>query len=181
MTPEELSKTVADEFAAALHAYWKRDTTDEDMPPAPTIALYFGDMNRLAIMDIPGEMGALMDSATGKEIVFRTMRELRKETEPDIIALAYDAHVATETEAGRALGHDEFIRLARKHGIAWMFEQGYSTKRECVMATAQTADEIVLLIRPYAHKGGEYWTWFPDDVQQVPSSGDGFVGQARLW
>lgn len=177
MTLEDVSKRAADLFAEELHKYWSEDETPA-MPPPLIVVMYFEDTGKIEQFPVPGQMGFLMESPRGKNIIFEAMRRMRAEMKPAIMAMAYDSYVSTQTDVGEKLGYEKFRDLANEHGVDWMFRNGYSTKREAVMATAQTADDVVVLVRPYAHSGSR-WTWFGEQISRLKQHEHD--GRTKIW
>ena len=179
MTAETLSKIAADLFGEFSTNIGIDTSAPGALPPAPAMAMYFGVSGTVETSHVPAEFSSLFDSVRGKNLMFDMLRALRETARPDIMAVASDSYAATSTDAGQELGTEKFCELSNEHGIEWMFRQGYAAKREAITSTAQTAEEVVMLVRPYAHKNGRYWSWFPDEIRRL-SQAD-LTGRMKLW
>jgi hypothetical protein len=171
MTLDELGLSVLNSYCGVLVDYWKdprsvdywKDPRSSLPPLSPTIATMDGD--QLEMIQLPLAMCELLDTPSGKGVVFEALRRMRRDLKPEAIAFAHDAWAGVSTDAGAALG-GEFLRLANLHGSEWMFKRGYMSRREVAVVHAQDGARVIIRSRPYAHKGGEHWTWYPDEIRE---------------
>jgi hypothetical protein len=93
----------------------------------------------------------MIDSARGKDLLFRAVGGMVRERGLDCVVFVSEAWLGKSTPKGLALGYDELNKRAgkAKKGLTDLVADGLITRSEVIMVTVQTESGTLLIEQPF--------------------------------
>jgi hypothetical protein len=106
---------------------------------------------------LPGNMGVLMDSDAGKDLLFAGVRRIVRASGITAVATLVDAWLSRTTPKGLELmqrDRQEFDRQTNQHKCAEAVRNGLMERREAIVVTTQDAEHVVVTNQFYLRGPG---------------------------
>lgn len=101
-----------------------------------------GKIEQLAF---PKELAGLMNSGPAKDLIFDTIRKTVRQRGHTAVVIATECWTGKQTEAGKALPTEEFLKYARESGFVTAVEKGYIERSEAITVSVQTAETVLIV------------------------------------
>ena len=135
--------------------------------------------NRLRRLDLPEELGGMLNHGGMKDILFGTLRELVRTQRFNAFIMAVEAWLGVATEAGMKLNTEnpaEYERLSCR-GVIEMERLGLATRSEVIHCMGQTPDSNIVIYQPF-ERGPEGITFGPETVMEGAAN---FEGRMKMF
>jgi hypothetical protein len=136
-----------------------------------------GSMRQLPF---PAEGAYLLNIGEAKDAIFGHVRDMVRETGAVSVVFASESWFGRQTEAGRALPDEEFLRLSRERGFETAVSLGFMERAEAIMATAQTAEAVIMLSQEFRRMAdGSVYSFGEVRTHETPQ--EQFAGRQKMF
>lgn len=145
----------------------------------PVVILLSPEGKKRAIVPFDDTMASMLESGQGKDYLFDSLRRVVQNVGASGFAFLSDAWMGRTTEAGRALGKKDWVKLMAEFDTEELAAQGLVTRTETIMISAQVPEWVLMVTQPYVR--GEKGSITYGKREEIEMPQDEFEGRQKMF
>jgi hypothetical protein len=132
-------------------------------------------------LPFPEQAGRLMNDGVAKDMIFGAIRMIVQESGMTAVCFATEAWSGKQTEAGRNVPREEFLKATRERGFQRAVDRGWVVRQECIIVTIQTAEMMRTITQAFARDEEARIIVYLDEPEIRDAPQSDFAGRQKMY